>query len=54
MADNTFEAGYNAAISDLVNFITEEIERITSTRFPSDEVLSYLDGLVSIIEGGHF
>lgn len=54
MADNTFEAGYNAAVEDLVNFLTEEIDRIASTRFPSDDVLNYLDGLISIVEGGTF
>ena len=54
MADNTFEAGYNAALEDFIDYLTEEVERISSTRFPSDDVLNYLDGLMTVIESGHF
>ena len=54
MADNTFEAGYNAALEDFIDYLTEEAERISSTRFPSDDVLNYLDGLMAVIESGHF
>ena len=54
MADDTFESGYNAAIEDMLNFLTEEIERISSLRFPSEEVLGYIEGLIAVVEGGQF
>lgn len=54
MADNTFEAGYNAAVEDVINFFLEEAERISATRFPSEDILNYIEGVIAHAEGGHF